>query len=130
MNNPKNTKELRRKLRDYATSAEVELWKFLQNRQVQGRKFRRQHGFGKFILDFYCSSDRLAIELDGEHHKVPSVKGYDTQRTKFLERNGIRVLRFNNEEVFESIESVIAKISEELALPPTVLPSEESRYSL
>ena len=56
----------RKELRKVMTSAEARLWTILRNRQLQGRRFRRQHGIGKYIVDFCCPSESLVIELDGE----------------------------------------------------------------
>ncbi|MHA6250128.1 endonuclease domain-containing protein [Pontibacter sp. CAU 1760] len=64
LHNRKYLKENRRELRHNLTPAEAELWKHLQGSQLAGRKFRRQHSIGNFILDFYCSSEKMAIELD------------------------------------------------------------------
>jgi very-short-patch-repair endonuclease len=58
----------RKQLRNVGTSAEAELWKHISSRKLAGRKFRRQHSVGNFILDFYCPSEKLAIELDEENH--------------------------------------------------------------
>ena len=58
-------KPYRKALRKDLTPAEAFLWKYLQNRKLEGRKFRRQHSVGNYIADFYCSSERLVIELDG-----------------------------------------------------------------
>jgi very-short-patch-repair endonuclease len=70
----------RKKLRNKGTSAEAELWKHISNRKLFGRKFRRQHSVGAFILDFYCPSQKLAIELDGEDHYWQ--QGIDNDRKK------------------------------------------------
>ena len=61
-------KDRRLSLRKKLTAAEATLWNLLKNKQLDGRKFRRQHSVGKYVLDFYCASEHLAIELDGEHH--------------------------------------------------------------
>ncbi len=84
----------RKHLRKKLTAAEATLWKLLKGQQLDGRKFRRQHGVDKYILDFYCPSERLAIELDGEHHFSDQGLEYDEKRTNFLMALNIRVLRF------------------------------------
>jgi very-short-patch-repair endonuclease len=61
-------KPFRKKLRNNSTSAEATLWTYLKNRQLEGRKFRRQHSIGNYIADFYCPEEQLVIELDGEGH--------------------------------------------------------------
>ena len=102
--------ELRRK----ETEAEQKLWALLRNRQLKGRKFRRQHAITKYIVDFYCHECKLAIELDGYHHKKDETKEYDKARTALLNEYGITVLRFWNEEVIEEIEMVLEKIATHL----------------
>ena len=68
INNKPELKPLRKQLRNFSTSAEAVLWTHLQKSQLQNRKFRRQHSIGNFIADFYCPSEKLVIELDGEDH--------------------------------------------------------------
>ncbi len=106
------TKEFRQLLRKTETPMEKKLWKYLRNRQLDGYKFRQQHGYGPFVLDFYCPSLRLCIELDGGIHDEMRVKEKDIDRTVFLNDNRIHVLRFRNEEVEEDIEKVLNRIRE------------------
>ena len=101
------TKEYRQLLRRTETPMERKLWRYLQNRQIDGYKFRQQHGFGPYVLDFYCPALRLCIELDGEVHDTSQVKLKDDIRTEFLNANRISVLRFSNEEIDKDINSVI-----------------------
>ena len=104
-------KEVRQHLRNHATPAEVELWKLLRKRQIRRLKFRRQFGVGPYVLDFYCPELRLAVELDGAAHDTPEAIHYDRERTAWLtEEFGIRVLRFRNEQVFETPDLVIEEI--------------------
>lgn len=104
LNNLPHLKNFRRKLRNNLTPAEVKFWKVAQNSNLEGRKFRRQHSFGNYILDFYCPSEKLAIELDGKPHFTDSARVYDYERRQFLENYGIKVLRFENRIVFEELE--------------------------
>ncbi|MEK7751746.1 MAG: endonuclease domain-containing protein, partial [Acidobacteriota bacterium] len=60
--------ERRRRLRREATDAESLLWRLLRGRQLAGEKFRRQHQVGPYILDYYCPSQKIAIEADGGQH--------------------------------------------------------------
>ena len=106
------TKEFRQLLRKTETPMEKKLWKYLRNRQLDGYKFRQQHGYGPFVLDFYCPSLRLCIELDGGIHDEMRVIEKDIDRTAFLNDNRIHVLRFRNEEVEEDIEKVLNRIRE------------------
>ena len=103
----------RRNLRRSLTPAEARLWTLLKGSRLDGRKLRRQHSVGKYILDFYCPSEKLAVELDGEgHFTLPGVS-YDANRRRYLERCGIRVIRFENEDVFQSEEWVLYEIRSE-----------------
>ncbi len=83
----------------------------LQKRQMEGRKFRRQHGIGPYIVDFYCPAERLAVELDGAVHQNPWRQDYDDERTAFLRQYDIRVLRFENRKVFEQPDVVLQAIA-------------------
>ena len=99
-------------LRANATDAESPLWKLLRNRQLEGRKFRRQHPVAGFILDFYCPEARVGIELDGGGHTENQQAEYDTLRTQVLASEGIQVLRFWNNQVMVETEAVIQEIWE------------------
>jgi very-short-patch-repair endonuclease len=92
----------------------------LRNRQLRGAKFRRQHEFGQYILDFYCAEHRLAIEVDGAHHFEQDGAEADWDRTTYLESRGVRVLRFTNTEVLLEAEGVFDRI--QLALEETPSP--------
>jgi very-short-patch-repair endonuclease len=105
-----STHQNAKRLRRDTTEAEKKLWSLLRNRQLNGKKFRRQHPFADYVLDFFCNECNLAIELDGEHHKQADNKEYDIQRTSFLNKNGITVLRFWNQQVIDEPGKVISKI--------------------
>ena len=108
---PHQYTELRRKLRNNPTRAEQMLWSRLQNRKLNGWKFRRQAGIGRYIADFYCPSLRLVIEVDGDIHDQKGVREYDGLRSSFIENAGLRVLRFSNTEVLTNIDAVLKSIS-------------------
>lgn len=110
INNLPHLKTFRKELRNNLTPAEAGFWKAVQNKNLEGRKFRRQHSIGSYILDFYCPSEKLAVELDGEIHFADSARGYDRERRLFLEHYGIKVLRFENKLVFEDLEWVLSVI--------------------
>ncbi|HSG93422.1 MAG TPA: endonuclease domain-containing protein, partial [Methylotenera sp.] len=97
-----------RQLRSEMTVAETHLWQHLRTRQICGKKFRRQHPVGKYILDFACIEAKLAIEVDGGQHN--ELQNYDNQRTAWLEVLGWKVLRFWNNEVLQNIEGVLEEI--------------------
>ena len=97
-------------LRKETTVAEKILWNKLRNRQLEGLKFRRQHPIDIFIADFYCHENKLVVEVDGKIHDYQ--KEYDEGRTAELERLGITVIRFSNEEVKNNIKLVTRRIKE------------------
>src|SRR5437667_12102256 len=80
--NRRAQKTLRKKLRNSTTSAEAVLWTWLQGRKILGKKFRRQVGFGRYIVDFYCPEARLGVELDGAAHFSGSRQEYEQERTR------------------------------------------------
>ena len=100
----------RTRLRKHLTPAEATLWKALQRSKLDGRKFRRQHSVGNYILHFYCDAERLAVELDGEVHRNDQAEVYDYRRKLFLNELGIKVIRFENRQIFEESEYVMARI--------------------
>ena len=108
--NHKYLKENRRNLRNNLTSAEATLWKFLKNKQLSGRRFRRQFSVENYILDFYCPSEKLAIELDGAAHFSHVGFEKDRKRDQKLHELGIKVLRFENVEVFKALEVTLETI--------------------
>ena len=111
--NRSSLKARRKELRKNQTDSERIIWQRLRNKQLNNLKFFRQYSFGIYILDFYCPAIRLVIELDGGQHMKEENKEYDQQRSSYLEANGIKVLRFWNNEVFENLEGVLMKVFEE-----------------
>jgi very-short-patch-repair endonuclease len=104
--NPK-TRTRAIELRKELTPAERKLWAVIRNDQL-GVNFRRQHAIGKYIADFVCIEKKLIIELDGSQHLEQ--QAYDAERTKFLEAQGYRVIRFWNTAVMNDIHGVIRSI--------------------
>jgi very-short-patch-repair endonuclease len=92
------------------TPAEIRLWQALKHRQVDDLKFRRQHSIGPFIVDFYCPSAKLVVELDGAAHDSEIAWQRDEGRTAYLESLGLGVLRFENRDVMENLEGVLSEI--------------------
>lgn len=90
------------------------MWHLLRDHRFCGYKFRRQYPLAGYILDFYCHTARLAIELDGGGHNDDEQRRYDRERTKTLEGTGIRVVRFWNHDVLKDLESVLEVIYTEL----------------
>ena len=109
-NNKKILEPYRKTLRKNLTPAEAFLWKLLKNSQLENRKFRRQHSIGSYILDFYCPSEKLAIELDGASHFTPEGIAYDTIRTEYINSFNIKVVRFENKLVFDNTTWVLDEI--------------------
>jgi len=119
--NAADQKDQRKALRSNMTPAEATLWSALKGRGAGGLKFlrpvgskraklerRRQQGIGPYVLDFYCPERRLCVEVDGSAHDYRY--DYDEQRTLFLAQQGIRVVRFRNEQVFTCLNGVVAEI--------------------
>ncbi len=107
IHNLPNRKNLRREMRSSLTPAEAALWRILKDSGLDGRKFRRQHSVGGYILDFYCPAEKLAVELDGQPHFSDTGRVHDRTRRLYLEDKGIRVIRIENKYVFEDPEWVI-----------------------
>lgn len=101
--------EAARRLRRELTPAESILWQALRGRQLEGLKFRCQHPVGRFIVDFYCPSAKLVIEVDGGIHDQQ--QAYDQARTEKLEAFGYRVLRFTNDQVMKDLSAVLEQIA-------------------
>ncbi len=97
-------------LRKQTTPTEKRLWFVLRDRRLEGMKFRRQHPFGRYVLDFYCMEHKLCIEIDGGIHHKPDQIAQDQERTEYLQAHHIRVLRFTNQDVEESPQEVLQKI--------------------
>jgi len=104
------TFENAKSLRSSMTEAEKELWKHLKGKQLNGLRFRRQHPINMFIADFYCHKAKLVVEIDGGMHLRKENKEWDEGRTAEMERFGITVIRFTNQQVMKSIEFVISEI--------------------
>ena len=110
--NRKELKDYRRELRNNLTPAEAVLWKHLKAGRLNGTSWRRQFSVGDYILDFYCPACKLCVELDGASHFTMQGDVYDCDRSTFLESLGIRVLRFENKEIWNSLDLVLESISQ------------------
>ncbi|TGE21669.1 endonuclease domain-containing protein [Hymenobacter aquaticus] len=110
IHNLTHQKATRRELRNHLTEAEATLWRALQSSKLAGRKFRRQHGIGAYIVDFYCPAEKLIVELDGAGHFTVTGEAHDVERTAYLAGLGLRVLRFENRLVLEQLDGVLAGI--------------------
>ena len=106
--------DVARQMRAAPTPAETLLWEQLRLRP-SGTKFRRQHAVGRFVFDFICVPARLVIEVDGPIHNDTEPR--DRYRDAVIRAAGYRVLRFNNDEVFEDVLAVVATIVSNLSAP-------------
>ena len=107
-----------RELRKQGTPAEIKLWQSLSKRQLHGFKFSRQIPIGPYFADFICRSAKLVVEVDGPSHDVQVE--YDCARTKLIEGQGYRVIRFSNLDVLQNLEDALATIGRaltEMSLP-------------
>src|SRR3989344_158238 len=102
-------KSIRRKLWNNQTDCERILWNVLRNKKCMGYRFLRQYSVGQYVLDFYCPMLRLCIEIDGSQHGDEK-KNYDKERSSYLNRQNITVLRFWNNEILNNLEGVYDRI--------------------
>src|SRR5689334_23292238 len=109
-----NEREKRKFLRNNTTKAEELLWEELKNKKMMGYKFRRQFSIGSYVVDFYCPSLKLAIEVDGPAHNTPVAIEYDKNREEEIDNLKIKFLRFLNEEVYSNLNSVTERIRNEI----------------
>ena len=112
-------------LRTEMTDAERKLWDLLRRKQLEIHKFRRQQPIGPYIVDFFCSEQKLIIEADGGQHA--DQKTYDDKRTRYLQAKGYRVLRFWNNDILQNIEGVYRQLLETLKETPPPTPSLKGR---
>jgi type I restriction enzyme M protein len=99
-----------RELRQRHTDAERRIWAILRGRRFLGLKFRRQHPLAPYVLDFYCHEKKLAIELDGGQHNTTAGRAKDERRTRAINQQGIRVIRFWDHDVLQDTEAVLEAI--------------------
>lgn len=104
------SKPLARELRKTQTDAEKRLWSYLRGKQILGVTFNRQKPIGRYIVDFYSFAAKLVVELDGSQHYEVNAMADDLERTKVLESLGLKVIRFDNSQVFNELESVLTVI--------------------
>jgi very-short-patch-repair endonuclease len=111
LRNDPTLKQRRRELRHNQSDAERALWAKVRDKQVFGMKFFRQYSIGPYILDFYCPTVKLALELDGGQHNYSDEREHDAARSEYLKAQGIDVMRFWNNEVLFDIESILSKLA-------------------
>ena len=98
-------------LRHETTPAEKIFWSQTANRQFYNLKFRRQHGIGKYVVDFYCPEKKLIIEIDGDTHAAPK---YDVARTAYLQSLGYRIVRYQNRDIILNVNGVFEDLGRQL----------------
>jgi very-short-patch-repair endonuclease len=106
-----------KKLRENPTEAEEKLWFAVRDNQIEGYKFRRQHPLSVYVADFYCHALKLVIEVDGDYHLSAEQQFLDDKRTSDIEFQGLKVIRFTNEEVMLKLSEVIDRIKEFIPRP-------------
>ena len=121
-------KKLASELRSHSTQSEIYLWEELKGKQLDGFRFIRQKPIGNYIVDFYCKEAKLVIELDGLSHQAEATMDKDKEKESYLESMGLRVLRFEDEEVVKDRANVLRVIVDALHTPPA--PSREGRKLL
>ncbi len=97
-------------LRRNATPAEKVLWESLRDRRILGAKFRRQHGIGRYIVDFCCRDLMLVVEADGRIHETSEQYAYDRVRDEYMTSIGFKVIRVSNDDIFLRLDAVLATI--------------------
>ena len=95
------------------------MWNHLRARRFCGKKFRRQHGIGRYVVDFYCPELQLVIEVDGDTHCTEREKRYDHLRDEFLRANRLQVFRFSNDEVLLNLSDVLGRLKDVVHHPST-----------
>lgn len=98
---------LRKELRNNLTKPEVILWYYLKGRGLADYKFRRQHGIGRYVVDFYCPRLKLVIELDGGQHYSVDGLAYDKERDGYIRALGIKIVRIHNHELLHNKNGVL-----------------------
>ena len=107
---PKLTKVRAKQLRRTLSLPEVLLWLGLRGRGLDGLHFRKQHPIGPYILDFYCDTLKLAVEIDSYAHDVGDRPRRDARRDAWMARQGIRTLRIPATDVLESVDATLSTI--------------------
>jgi very-short-patch-repair endonuclease len=97
------------------TGPEKRLWSRLRSRQLQGSKFRRQHGIGPYIVDFYCPEQSLVIEIDGDSHADAEQIQKDQRRDRYLQSIGLRVVRYTNDDIMKNLDGVLEDLQKRVS---------------
>ena len=115
MQAPGRTRAFARQLRRQMTLPEVVLWQVLRGRRLEDLKFRRQHAFGPYILDFYCDERKLAVEVDGAAHHEQGTADHDRERDAYCTRHGIHTLRLSARVILKersvAVDTILAAVA-------------------
>ncbi len=109
-----NLKQTARRLREEITQCEQILWSRLRKKQLQSTQFYRQKPIGDYVVDFYAPKSSLVVEVDGSQHLESTSTQNDAYRDACLASQGLRVLRFNNEEISRGLDAVVGAILQAL----------------
>jgi very-short-patch-repair endonuclease len=124
-------RETARRLRADSTTAEASLWRQLRRLETKGTHFRRQVPIGPYVADFACLASRLVIEIDGSQHGEEPNRSRDERRTRWLESEGYRVVRFWNNDITQNLAGVLDVVYAQLYgtrdAEPTVLKHRRAR---
>ena len=105
---------IKRRLQSNQTPAEQLLWSKLRGFQIHGLKFRRQHGIGSYIVDFFCPERSLVIEVDGDVHHTETQQTKDLERENHLKSLGLQILRYTNDEIIKNLDGVLKDLTRQL----------------
>jgi very-short-patch-repair endonuclease len=97
------------------TDPETRLWSRHRARQLQGLKFRRQHGIGPYIVDFYCPEQFLVIEVDGDSHADADQILKDQLRDRYFQSLGLRVVRYINDDILKNLDRALEDLADRLS---------------
>lgn len=112
--NRSRQRPVRQHLRKKLTETEAILWSQLKERKLGKLRFRRQYSIGRYVVDFYCPSLKLVIEIDGEVHSSVEAQKYDRIRDQFLKSLGLRIMHFRNQDVQNNLSRILEIIRDEV----------------
>lgn len=112
----RRTIAIRRVLRRDGTTAEQRFWSKVVRRQFFDLKFRRQHGIGPYVVDFYCPAKKIVVEIDGDTHATDQAIQDDQSRTQYLTSFGYTVIRYTNCEILNNTQGVFEDLANKIGL--------------
>jgi very-short-patch-repair endonuclease len=118
---PSSTIALARSLRKSMTLSEAALWNALRGKRLDGLRVRRQHVLGPYVVDFFCSAHRLAIEVDGGVHRGEEAEAKDGLRDQWMAARGVRVLRVSDSLVLDDLDAALRLIMQSIRGAPSAV---------